>query len=424
MREIADARRLAVPVDLHRRLPGPYDMDRRALLVRGAPDDRRPVPADRQPARIRGGEARSGRLIGAALERLPHPDAELVPVGVREPPDPPAVRRQRPVRRAVRTVRGLPLPAGCPVPRVQLEGAGGVRDEQGTVRGVLGPVRQPDPRCTEALLPVRHRGVRAAGAAPSQSRLRRSARSRYRVGRARPCPRRGAGVGRRRGRRGGVAWVCGSSRQSWAHSAPGAGNPLARATRLWITSPYAKTHRPRRLAGGQPREVGRARRHPHRERLLRPGRIPPGPRRTPRLRDRGGRRRHRPLPPPPPVPLRPGHPLLGPPRRGPRRRPGLLRTRRRNRPRTGRRTRLRPRPRGVRRGRRLRRRRSRPRHRVRHRLHRHRRPELAPGPGALGRHRGLPRRPRRLPLPRRIPPAVRRPGRRDRLAPRPRLLQP
>ena len=43
---------------------------------------------------------------------------------------------------------------------------------------------------------------------------------------------------------------------------------------------------------------------------------------------------------------------------------------------------------------------------------------------ALGRHRGLPRRPRRLPLPRRIPPAVRRPGRRDRLAPRPRLLQP
>ena len=103
VREIADARRLAVPVDLDGVLAGPADIDRRAVLVRRPADDRRPpVPAEREPRRDRRGRAREPRARRARRprrppprERLAPPDPELVAVLVVEPPDPLAVRRQR-----------------------------------------------------------------------------------------------------------------------------------------------------------------------------------------------------------------------------------------------------------------------------------------------------------------------------------------
>lgn len=162
VRQVPDARRLAVPVDLGGRSPGPYEMDRRPVLIGRPADHRRPVPPDREPRRVRGLEPRGRGLVRrpsapiAAVERLTHPHPELVAVGVVEPPDRLAVRRQYPVRRAVRPVGDLSLLPGRPVPCVQLVRPRRVGDEQRTVRCVLRPVGQRHPGRPEALLPLRN----------------------------------------------------------------------------------------------------------------------------------------------------------------------------------------------------------------------------------------------------------------------------
>ncbi len=161
VRQVPDARRLAVPVDLDGRSPGAYDMDRRPVLIGRPADHRRPVPPDREPRRVRGFEPGSRGLVRrpsapTTVERLAHPHPELVAVGVVEPPDRLAVRRQYPVRRPVRPVGDLPLLPGRPVPRVQLVRPRRVGDEQRTVRRVLRPVGQRHPGRPEALLPLRN----------------------------------------------------------------------------------------------------------------------------------------------------------------------------------------------------------------------------------------------------------------------------
>ena len=111
-------------------------MDRRSRPRRSS-GRRPPCRPARSPARP-GTRASSPGAAGSsvtAAEGLPHPDPELVAVGVREPPDPLAVRRQHAVRRPVRPVRDLPLLAGRPVPGVQLVRPRRVRDEQGAVAG-------------------------------------------------------------------------------------------------------------------------------------------------------------------------------------------------------------------------------------------------------------------------------------------------
>ncbi len=159
VREVADARRLAVPVDLGRVLALAGQVDRRALLVRGTADDRRAAVAGQgETGRIGGFEAGDGGLVRPSPEGLAAPDAELVTVLVVEPPDPGAVRGEHAVRRAVRPERRLPLLARRTVPGVQLVRARRVRHEQGAVRRVLRPVGQRHARCPKPLLPVRHAG--------------------------------------------------------------------------------------------------------------------------------------------------------------------------------------------------------------------------------------------------------------------------
>ncbi|CAM5610919.1 hypothetical protein SALBM311S_05971 [Streptomyces alboniger] len=157
VREVADARGLAVAVDLHGLLAEAGDMDRRAVLVGGAAHDRgTAVPGEGQSRRVRRLQARRGEVVRPALEGLTAPDPELVAVLVVEPPHPPAVRGEHAVRRAVRPVGHLALLTRRSVPGVQLVGPRRVRHEQGAVRRVLRPVGQGHPGRPEALLPVRH----------------------------------------------------------------------------------------------------------------------------------------------------------------------------------------------------------------------------------------------------------------------------
>jgi len=126
-------------------------MDRRAV-VGGAADDGE-AAADLEPGRVGRGHA-GGRVdVRTAGERLTHPDAELVAVGVGEPPHLFAVRGQRAVAGPVRPVGHLAAFAGGAVPGVQLEGAGGVADVEAPVGGVRRPVGQRDPGGPQALLP-------------------------------------------------------------------------------------------------------------------------------------------------------------------------------------------------------------------------------------------------------------------------------
>ncbi len=197
--EVADARRLAVPVQLHRRLARTHQVDRRAVLVGGAADDRRAaVAAEGEARRVRGVQARGGQLVLAAGETLPAPDAELVAVLVVEPPDPLAVRGEHPVRRAVRPVRHLALLTGGPVPGVQLVRPCRVRHEQGTV-----------------------------GASSAQSgRDTRGARKRFSQ-----C---------------GISPVC-CTRSVWWSARSGASDPL-----LSVMTPYCPSGRASRVLGPQP----------------------------------------------------------------------------------------------------------------------------------------------------------------------------
>ncbi len=156
VREVADAGRLAVPVDQRGLVTGAGEVDRRTVLVRGAAHHRRSAVAGQgHPCRIGRFEARYRRFVGAALEGLAAPDAELVAVLVVEPPDPLPVRGEHTVRRAVRPVRDLALLARRTVPGVQLIRPRRVRHEQGTVGCVLRPVGQGHAGRPEALLPVR-----------------------------------------------------------------------------------------------------------------------------------------------------------------------------------------------------------------------------------------------------------------------------
>ncbi len=131
--------------------PISHDVDARPVVGRAADDD--DVPADLEPCRVGSRDPGRGLDVGAAPERLLLPDAELVPVGVVEPPDLLAVRGQRTVAGAVRTVGDLPVHVGVTVPGVELEGAGRVRDVEAAGGRVLGPVGQGDAGGSEALLP-------------------------------------------------------------------------------------------------------------------------------------------------------------------------------------------------------------------------------------------------------------------------------
>ncbi|CAA9430702.1 MAG: FIG01122401: hypothetical protein, partial [uncultured Rubrobacteraceae bacterium] len=155
-----------------------------------------------------------------------------------------------------------------------------------------------------------------------------------------------------------------------------------------------------RVARGEQGKLGRARADPHLRRVLR-RRLLRGRWGAPAaLRGVRGRRRYGQGPPAPPVPLRDGHPELGPPRR-PRHGPGLLRPGRRG----GRGARRGDRDRGrVRAIGRLRGRRGPGRANLRRRLHRPGRPELAAGHGRVGRGGRLAAAPRRAPLRGRVPP--------------------
>src|SRR4051812_32056855 len=92
----------------------------RAVVVGGADDRQR--PADLASARVAGRHTRRGRLVGTATERLPHPDAVLVPGLVVEPPDPGPIRGQQAVARAVLAGRDLTVLVGAAVPGVELVG--------------------------------------------------------------------------------------------------------------------------------------------------------------------------------------------------------------------------------------------------------------------------------------------------------------
>ncbi len=157
VRQVPDPGGLPVPVDLDRFTAGrPYEMDGGSVLVGGAADHGGAVAPDGEARRIRGGEARGGGLVLSAAERLAHPYTELVAIGVAEPPDCLAVRRQHPVGGPVGPVGHLALPSARPVPGVQLVGPGRVGHEEGAVRRVLGPVGQGHPGRAEPLLPLRH----------------------------------------------------------------------------------------------------------------------------------------------------------------------------------------------------------------------------------------------------------------------------
>ncbi len=134
----------------------PRHPHRRAVVVRAPDHD--DVAAHLEPGGVGRRHARCGVDVRAAGERLALPGAELVAVGVVEPPHLGAVRRQRAVAGAVVPVGDLPHLTAAAVPGEQLEGAGRVADVQAAVRGVAGPLRKADPGGAQALLPGRDVG--------------------------------------------------------------------------------------------------------------------------------------------------------------------------------------------------------------------------------------------------------------------------
>ncbi len=143
---------LLVPVE-HLGAGRADDVDGAAVVVGAA--GRGQGAAELEAGGVGGWHARQRLGVRAALPGLRPPDAELVAVGVVEPPDRAAVGGQGAVARAVGPVGHLPGGAGVAVPGVQLEGARDVRDVEAPGGRVLRPVREGHPRCAEPLLPDR-----------------------------------------------------------------------------------------------------------------------------------------------------------------------------------------------------------------------------------------------------------------------------
>ena len=144
---------VGVPVDhpRRRRRTAPATARcRRRSSGRSPPACGRPPARPDRPGRPRGRRRRPA----PPGERLGPPDAELVAVGVGEPPDGLAVRAERGHQRAVGPVGHLAVLVGLPVPRVLLDDAADVGGVEAAVRGVLRPVRQGDPRRAEPGLPA------------------------------------------------------------------------------------------------------------------------------------------------------------------------------------------------------------------------------------------------------------------------------
>ena len=151
--------------------PGPVVVDEpggRPAVVGAA--GHRQGPTDLEPSGIGGWHSRERLVVGTTGPRLASPDPELVAVAVVEPPHRLAIRRKRPVGRAVGAVGHLPRAARGPVPRVELEGAGGIADVEAPVCGVAGPLGQRDAGRADALLP--HRNVVAGHGFGHLARLR------------------------------------------------------------------------------------------------------------------------------------------------------------------------------------------------------------------------------------------------------------
>ena len=111
--------------------------------------------ADLEPRRVGRLRPRARRRVsGPPANGWVMPDAELVAVGVGEPPDRLAVGAERAHQRAVGPVGDLAVLAGLAVPGVLLDDAADVGGVEVAVRGVLRPLRQGDPRRAEPGLPA------------------------------------------------------------------------------------------------------------------------------------------------------------------------------------------------------------------------------------------------------------------------------
>ena len=160
--QVADAGRLAVPVDLRRaRRPDADQVDRGA--VSSSVDGRRPPTPSRpsarpagyagvRPGRVSAASSGPARTAGGARRRTRRRRCRRTTRSTRRP------GRGR-LGRAVGAVGGLRC-APAAVPGVQLEDAVALDTNERAVRGVLGPVRQADPAGPEPLLPVGSRRTR------------------------------------------------------------------------------------------------------------------------------------------------------------------------------------------------------------------------------------------------------------------------
>ena len=150
--ECVDRRRVGVPVDHPGGPAGRREPQLAAVVGRAADRDQR--AADLEPGGVGRFDLRDGDGVRAAREGLRVPDAELVAVGVGEPPDGLAVRAERAHQRPVGAVGHLAALVGLAVPGVLLDDAADVGGVEAAVRGVVRPLRQGHPRGAEACLPA------------------------------------------------------------------------------------------------------------------------------------------------------------------------------------------------------------------------------------------------------------------------------
>src|SRR5437763_2990778 len=133
------------------------DTREQLAAVVGRHAERDDAGADLQPGRVAVVDVRHGlfRLAAFGLpERLADPRAELVAVGVVEPPDRLAVRRRRGVQGAVWPVGDAAVRAGRAIPGVDLPDAAGVGDVDVGVRRVACPIGHGDAGRVEAGAPA------------------------------------------------------------------------------------------------------------------------------------------------------------------------------------------------------------------------------------------------------------------------------
>ena len=147
-REIGHVRGLPMRVDELRRRVVVEHIDGGPLLGAGAAENGE-ARAEGEPGAVRGREVLRDRLAAPARERLTHPVAELVALGVVEPPDVRPVRiepARDPIAGALGAVGHLAMGTAAAVPRIDLETSVGVREIEEPIRVVAGPRRKSEPR--------------------------------------------------------------------------------------------------------------------------------------------------------------------------------------------------------------------------------------------------------------------------------------